>query len=187
MNKVQASFPNDDKRYKEEVWDAYLANGQLAGIDLLRGRPIPDGYFHLVAHVLVRRQDNHFLLMQRAYTKKSNGGWFEASAQGSALKGEDALQCAKRELKEETGIIGGHWQWINQVIIGNALIVCYLCDVSFENVMEIHLQEKETIAYRWLNEEEFKKFVNSTEMIPSHRLRLYPFLIEQSYLKNRQD
>ena len=182
MNKVQALFPNDDKRYKEEVWDAYLANGQLAGIDLLRGRPIPDGYFHLVSHVLVRRQDNHFLLMQRAYTKESNGGWFEASAQGSALKGEDALQCAIRELKEETGIIEGRWQRINQLIIGNSLIVCYLCDVSLENAANVQLQENETIAYRWLDEDEFKIFVNSAEMISSHRLRLYPFLARYGYL-----
>lgn len=184
MKKKQTLFLNDDKRCDKEVWDAYLANGQLAGTDLIRGEPIPNGYFHLVAHVLVRRQDNHFLLMQRAYTKESNGGCFEASAQGSALKGENALQCAKRELKEETGIVDGQWRRINQLIIGNSLIVCYLCDVSFENVMEIHLQEKETIAYRWLDEGEFKKFVNSAEMIPSHRLRLYPFLIERSYLKN---
>lgn len=182
MEKIHPSSFNGDKRCDKEIWDAYLANGQLAGFDLIRGKPVPDGYFHLVSHVLVRRQDNKFLLMQRAYTKESNAGCFEASAQGLALKGEDALQCAIRELKEETGIIAGRWQRINQLIIGNSLIVCYLCDVSLENAANVQLQENETIAYRWLDEDEFKIFVNSAEMISSHRLRLYPFLAKYGYL-----
>ena len=86
-----------------EIWDAYLADGTLAGCDLVRGEPIPKGLYHLVSEILVRHTDGDYLLMQRDTAKPNYGGWFEASAGGSALQGEDSLACALRELREETG------------------------------------------------------------------------------------
>lgn len=41
--------------------------------------------------------------MQRFF-KKHLGGMWELSAGGYALKNESPIECAKRELKEETGI-----------------------------------------------------------------------------------
>ena len=87
-----------------EIWDGYLKDGSLAGVDLIRGEKIPSGLYHLVSEVLVRHIDGDYLLMQRDYCKHNYGGYYEASAGGSALKGEDKLTCAKRELQEETGI-----------------------------------------------------------------------------------
>ena len=88
-----------------EIWDAYRADGSLAGCDLVRGEPIPPGLFHLVSEVLVRHTDGGYLLMQRDWRKEKYGGMFDATAGGSALKGETPLQAALRELREETGII----------------------------------------------------------------------------------
>ena len=87
-----------------EIWDAYLPNGTLAGCNLVRGEPIPNGLYHLVGEILVRHADSDYLLMQRDPRKPNYGGFFEATAGGSALKGEDAYCCARRELQEETGI-----------------------------------------------------------------------------------
>ena len=41
--------------------------------------------------------------MQRDFRKHLGGKW-ELTAGGSALQGETALECASRELREETGI-----------------------------------------------------------------------------------
>ena len=86
-----------------EIWDGYREDGSLANIDLVRGEPIPNGIYHMVCEILVRHTDGDYLLMQRDFRKPNFGGYYEATAGGSALKGEDKITCAKRELLEETG------------------------------------------------------------------------------------
>ena len=87
-----------------ELWDAYYEYGTPAGRDLIRGETVPEGLYHLVSEVLIQHADGDFLLMQRAFTKPNAPGLYEATAGGSALKGETAEEAAKRELLEETGI-----------------------------------------------------------------------------------
>lgn len=64
---------------------------------------INDGIFHLVCDIIVRHADGDYLIMQRD-ARKHYGGMWEATTGGSALAGESPLQCAMRELFEETGI-----------------------------------------------------------------------------------
>ena len=37
-----------------EIWDGYFEDGTLAGVDLIRGEKIPEGFYHLVSEVLVQ-------------------------------------------------------------------------------------------------------------------------------------
>ena len=87
-----------------EKWDAYTRNGNLVNKVLIRGEEIPDGLYHLACEVLVKHIDGSYLCMKRAMTKSYYPGYYEATAGGSALLGEDKYQCIKRELVEETGI-----------------------------------------------------------------------------------
>ena len=88
-----------------ELWDAYDKNFQkIPGKTLVRGELIPQGLYHLVCDVIVRHADGVYLLMQRD-PRKPWGGMWEATAGGSALAGETPLECAARELREETGIV----------------------------------------------------------------------------------
>lgn len=85
-----------------EVWDAYNKEFvKIEGMTLIRGEAIPDGFYHLVSDIIVKHVDGTYLLMQRDI-RKNFGGMWEATAGGSALKGEGALACAIRELREET-------------------------------------------------------------------------------------
>ena len=59
----------DKRSVGMEIWDAYRADGSLAGCDLVRGEPIPPGLFHLVSEVLARHTDGGYLLMQRDWRK----------------------------------------------------------------------------------------------------------------------
>lgn len=52
----------------------------------------------------MKHTDGTYLLMQRDYKKQFGGKW-ELTAGGSALQGESPLECAIRELREETGIV----------------------------------------------------------------------------------
>ncbi len=85
-----------------EILDGYFKDGTLANIDLIRGRVIPNGIYHLVCEVLVQHTDGDYLLMKRDLSKPSYGGYYEATAGGSALKGEDKITCIKRELFQTT-------------------------------------------------------------------------------------
>ena len=87
-----------------ELWDAYDKDfRKIQGITLIRGEAIPEGIFHLVCDVIVRHADGSYLLMQRD-KRKHFGGMWEATAGGSAIQNESPLECAARELQEETGI-----------------------------------------------------------------------------------
>lgn len=138
-----------------EVWDAYYPDGTLAGCDLVRGEPIPDGLCHLAVDVLVRHTDGTILLMKRDPRKPNFPGYYEASAGGSALKGEDAETAAYRELWEETGIRAD--KLIPSYRIFSPERKClyhgFLCLTSCKKD-SIVLQEGETVAYRWVTPEE---------------------------------
>lgn len=99
-----------------EVWDAYDSSlNIIEDTKLIRGREIPQGMYHLVSEIIVRHIDGTFLLMQRDL-KKNLGGKWELTAGGSALSGEDPIDCAYRELKEETGIDSKVLKEVNRVV-----------------------------------------------------------------------
>ncbi len=163
-----------------ELWDGYDQDGGLTGIDLIRGEPIPRGLYHLVSDILVRHTDGDYLLMRRDCSKPNFGGWEEATAGGSALKGESSLTCAIRELREETGIQAATLEEFGRYRSHNTIYVQYLC-VTEVTKDAVKLQEGETVSYRWVSEAEFIAFVNSGSMIPTQRERYGEFLKKMGY------
>ena len=136
-----------------ELWDAYDKNfNKISGTTLIRGKAIPAGCFHLVCDILVRHTDGSYLLMQRDKRKKFGGMW-EASAGGAALKNESPLECAVRELHEETGIKSDDLTEVGQVTANRTIYVEYLCETACKKD-GITLQDGETIAYKWVSREE---------------------------------
>ena len=136
-----------------ERWDAYDENfRRMEGVSLVRGEPIPAGAYHLVCEVLVRHIDGSCLLMQRD-PRKHYGGLWEATAGGSALRGEPPLDCARRELREETGIRAEELQELGRVRSANTHYVEFLCVTDWPKD-GVTLQEGETVAYRWVSRTE---------------------------------
>ncbi len=158
-----------------ELWDAYDRNfGKIDGITLVRGEPIPEGLFHLVSEVIVRHQDGSYLIMQRA-PEKTHGGMWEATAGGSALKGEGPLDCAVRELREETGIQPACFTEIGRVAQdrNHTLYVEYLC-ITNGDKDAVTLQAGETVAWRWVSRKDLRS-------MPKHELvthRIQQFIQE---------
>ena len=135
-----------------ELWDAYDRDlNRQAGITLIRGEPIPCGLFHLVCDILVQHTDGTYLLMQRD-KRKHYGGLWEATAGGSALRQENPLSCARRELLEETGIRVDTLTEVGRVVDRDAVYVEFLCvtDCAKDSVT---LQPGETAAYQWVSRE----------------------------------
>lgn len=149
-----------------EIWDAYDRNGNKLNIDLVRGEKVPDGMYHMVCEVIVRHASGDFLLMQRDFNKPNFPGEFELTAGGSALKGETAEQCAKRELFEETGIIGDKFVLFDKIIDDDHKSIYYEfstetdCDKS-----SVNLQEGETISYKWVDKNELFSMIDRGEVV----------------------
>lgn len=153
-----------------ELWDAYDKNfNKLEMPPLIRGEKIPNGVYHLVCEVLVRHIDGDYLIMQRDFRKHLGGMW-EATAGGSALQGENALDCAKRELDEETGAVPCSLKQLGVVICDshNSIYCEFLCVTDMEK-NAVKLQDAETIDYKWISEEELlsmqKDFLASTRIL----------------------
>ena len=165
-----------------EKWDLYDEKGRLSGSSMVRGEPIPKGFYHLVSDILVRHTDGEYLLMQRDFRKPNYGGYFEMSAGGSALMGEDALTCAKRELREETGIICEDLLEIGRSMSHHTIYVSFLCTTDWDK-SAITLLEGETISYRWVTEEDFLAFIASDDVIPTQKKRYEDYFRKMGYIR----
>lgn len=165
-----------------EIWDGYLIDGTLADRDLVRGEPIPHGLYHLVCEILVRHIDGDYLLMRRDTRKPNYGGYYEATAGGSALKGEDKNSCARRELLEETGIAAGVLTEIGRYTSHDTIYYNFLCVTDCDK-SSVLLQDGETISYKWISEDDFKIFVNSNEMIDMQRVCYHKYFVKMGYIQ----
>ncbi|WP_026526126.1 NUDIX hydrolase [Butyrivibrio sp. VCD2006] len=140
-----------------ELWDAYDDKlNKIDGVTLVRGEQIPEGCFHLCSEVIVRHKDGSYLIVQRD-KRKHLGGMWEATAGGSALQGENPLECARRELQEETGILSNEMIEIGRVLHHEhkTFYVDYLC-VTDADKNSVVLQEGETQDYKWVSASELR-------------------------------
>ncbi len=163
------------RNFKAEVWDAYDENFNLIeGKILTRGKKIPKGIFHLVCNVLAKHVDGTFLVMQRDYNK-SNGGMWEASAGGSALLGEKPLDCARRELKEETGIIVSDLNEIGMTVCEEtrSIYIEYVCKTNWPKE-NITLQKGETVNFEWVNKSKLVYMKNNGLL--TYRKHIFRFI-----------
>ena len=168
-----------------EIWDGYRIDGTLAGVDIVRGEPIPRGLYFMMVEILVRHVDGDYLLMHRDPKKKAFPGYMEASAGGAALKGEDPHTAALRELKEETGITAEKLEHLAFIPYPKARAIChqFICTTDCKKD-SVTLQEGETVGYKWVNESEFIEFVNSGRMIPTQKERYTPYFKKLGYIKD---
>lgn len=85
-----------------EIWDLYDRDRNIIG-EHIRGEELPENGFHLVVHIWVKNSKGQYLISQRSESRKSNPLMWECCG-GSVLKGENSLNGALREAKEEVGI-----------------------------------------------------------------------------------
>ncbi len=154
-----------------ELWDAYDRNMNIIkGLVLKRG-PVPNGVYHIVCDIAVKHIDGTYLIMQRDYNKHFGGMW-ELTAGGSALQGETPLECAKRELMEETGVTTSNLEKLGKIIHDehNSIYFEYLCITDCDK-SSITLQPGETINYKWISVKELKQ-MNKDELVTT-RIQQY--------------
>ena len=125
----------------------------------------------------MKHVNGDYLLTNRSSEKEVYPGYWEATAGGSALQGETPLECAKRELLEETGLETVSWKHINLTIkpSRHAIFHSYLAIVD-SDPSSVRLQEDETVDYRWVDETGLLNYIHSPDAITSHNERYRPYL-----------
>ena len=87
-----------------EFFDVLDENGNKTGKTKLRNEVHLDGDWHKAVHIWIINENGDILLQRRCATKDSNPNMLDISSAGHLSAGDDSLEGAIRELKEELGI-----------------------------------------------------------------------------------
>lgn len=151
-----------------ELFDILNEDGSRSGIVRERGVAHCEGSLHPTVHIWIVREREQgaydVLLQKRSAKKDSYPGCYDISAAGHVAAGEDILESAKRELREELGItactedleaVGIHKGWTEDVFYGRAFkdyewSHVYLYRRTLE-LSGLKLQESEVEEVLWMD------------------------------------
>ena len=85
-----------------ELWDLYDKDKNKLNKIVKRGDKLNDDEYHLVVNSWIKNDKNEFLITRRSPNKPHPLMW-ECTG-GSAIMGEESIDAAIREVKEELGI-----------------------------------------------------------------------------------
>lgn len=156
-----------------ERWDLYDAEGKKTGLSHLRGEALPEGYYHLIANAWIRNAEGLYLLSKRSDDRPTYPGLWETVG-GSALQGEDSLQAALRETREEIGLrlqpqLGQKVYSIQGRIIEGKKYPDILEAWLFPYDGPVNLQEAschEVSEVAWMSPEEIRMLYQAGQMMP---------------------
>lgn len=150
-----------------EKWDLYNAKREKTGLTIQRGEPISKGLYHLVVSAWIVNRHGQYLLSQRHPQKQYPLCW-ECTG-GSVLSGENSLQGAVREVKEELGIMLSpeHGKLIYQAkrdIMQDFYDVwLFHADFSIEKMI---LQKTEVVAVQWVSPDKLLDMFRMKQLHP---------------------
>ena len=84
-----------------ELFDLYTAEREKTGRTMVRGEPVPEGFYRLVVHVCVFDPQGRMLIQQRQPFKKGWSNLWDISVGGSAVAGDTSRTAAERETRED--------------------------------------------------------------------------------------
>lgn len=155
-----------------EEWDLYDENRNVTGKFHIRGNEIPDDFYHLVVHVWIKNSKGEFLISQRSENRHTFPLMWECVG-GSVLKGENSLQGAIRETKEEVGIdltgIDGKLVYSEVRKMKNGEKFNDIMDVwLFKYNGEVDLKKATTNEVRdvkWMTKEQIKQLFEDNKLV----------------------
>ena len=150
-----------------ELFDLYNADREKTGRTMVRGEPVPEGYYHLVVHVCIFNDQGQMLIQQRQPFKKGWSNLWDITMGGSAVAGESSRVAAERETREEIGLA------IDLSCVRPSLTVhfedgfddYYILNQS-PDLHSLRLQYEEVQQVRWADKEEILRMIDDGLFIP---------------------
>lgn len=156
-----------------EYFDILDENGNKTGKIKLRNNVHKDGDWHKAVHIWIINQNNEILLQRRSATKDSNPNMLDISCAGHISAGDNSLNTAVRELKEELNldINPNELKFIKTIkrdvkytktFINREFDDMYILKANI-NINNMKFQESEISEIMFVAYEEFKKMVNTKQ------------------------
>ncbi len=150
-----------------ELFDLYTQDREKAGQTMVRGEPVPSGFYRLVVHVCIFDPNGRMLIQKRQPFKQGWSNLWDVSVGGSAIAGDSSRSAAERETREELGLsldltdvrpsLTVHWE--------HGFDDYYLLTKEVD-LHSLKLQPEEVQAVRWASKAEILRMIDSGEFIP---------------------
>ena len=150
-----------------EIFDLYTAEREKTGRTMVRGTPVPEGFYRLVVHVCIFDGQGRMLIQQRQPFKRGWSNLWDISVGGSAVSGDSSRTAAERETREELGLsidlsdvrptVTLHWE--------HGFDDYYTVTRPVE-LQSLQLQYEEVQAVRWAEKEEILRMIDDGSFIP---------------------
>ena len=150
-----------------ELFDLYTAEREKTGRTMVRGEPVPEGFYRMVVHVCIFDPEGRMLIQQRQPFKKGWSNLWDISVGGCAVAGDSSRAAAERETREELGLslnladtrptLTLHWE--------HGFDDYYAVTMEVDPAL-LQLQYEEVQAARWASREEILQMIDDGTFIP---------------------
>ena len=150
-----------------ELFDLYTEDRVKTGRTMVRGTPVPEGYYRLVVHVCIFDPEGRMLIQQRQPFKQGWSNYWDLTVGGCAVAGDTSRTGAEREVREEIGLE------LDLSDVRPSLTLSF--DSGFDDyyvltrevdLSSLRLQEEEVQAVRWATQEEILQMIDDGLFIP---------------------
>jgi isopentenyldiphosphate isomerase len=166
-----------------ELWDIYDENRRKTGRTHERGIPMEEGDYHLVIHVWIVNDKGEVLIQKRQPWKEGWPNMWDGSVAGSAVVGDNSVDAAIRETKEELGIEldMSSGEILFTVEVANRFHDIWLVRQNVD-IWDIKLQYEEVADAKWVSIKEIRQMVCNGEFIPFEYLdKLFKIINNDSF------
>ena len=148
-----------------EIWDLVDEEVNITGKTIIKGEPIPKGYYHVGADVWIINSENEILIQKRSSKKRLEPNKW-AMTGGSTKKGETTIETIERETLEELGIKinKNELELITSYKTGTVWIYQYIIRKNV-NLNEIVMQEDEVSEVKWVTYEEIEDLLKNDKFM----------------------
>jgi 8-oxo-dGTP pyrophosphatase MutT (NUDIX family) len=158
-----------------ELLDVYDDDGNLTGKVIVRRQgKLEKGEHVKSVHIVIRNQDNLYLIQQRSYNKNTRPGVWDITC-GAVSSGEHSRKSAARETQEENGLGCDENKliYIGQTLSDDLVFQdIFLADLKF-NLSDCIKQDEEVENLKLIEKSEFIEFIKNL----NHRNQEYRNLI----------
>ena len=142
-----------------EIWDLYDSRGEKTGKTMTRGENIPSGLYHIGVHIWPINDKGEFLIQRHSSTVQWKPGIWAVTG-GSAVSGEEPLEAARRELREELGYAAkeDEMKFVARLRRSNSFCYVYALKLNIPESAFV-LQKEEVSSVRWCSSQRLTQMI----------------------------